>query len=92
MYFGRNLKSKKRQDVLKSSDEILEIVGLSEYSQTIAKNLSYGQQRRLEIARALASQPKLLLLDEPAAGMNEKETNDLFDLIKKIQALNITVY
>ena len=45
----------------------------------------------MEIARALASQPKLLLLDEPAAGMNEKETNDLFDLIKKIQALNITV-
>ena len=50
-----------------------------------------GNSVRLEIARALASQPKLLLLDEPAAGMNEKETNDLFDLIKKIQALSITI-
>ena len=81
----------RREKVLKQAEEILEVVGLTEHSQTIAKNLSYGQQRRLEIARALASQPKLLLLDEPAAGMNEKETNDLFDLIKKIQALGITV-
>jgi branched-chain amino acid transport system ATP-binding protein len=89
--FRTKYQKQEEANVLKSSDEILEIVGLSEYSQTIAKNLSYGQQRRLEIARALASQPKLLLLDEPAAGMNEKETNDLFDLIKKIQALNITI-
>lgn len=78
-------------EVLKRSDELLEIVGLLDNRFTIAKNLSYGEQRRLEIARALASEPKLLLLDEPAAGMNEKETNDLFDLIKKIQELNITV-
>lgn len=78
-------------EVLKRSDELLEIVGLLDNRFTIAKNLSYGEQRRLEIARALASEPKLLLLDEPAAGMNEKETNDLFDLIKKIQDLNITV-
>ena len=89
--FRTKYQKQEEENVLKSSDEILEIVGLSEYSQTIAKNLSYGQQRRLEIARALASRPKLLLLDEPAAGMNEKETNDLFDLIKKIQALNITI-
>jgi branched-chain amino acid transport system ATP-binding protein len=89
--FRTKYQKQEEENVLKSSDEILEIVGLSEYSQTIAKNLSYGQQRRLEIARALASRPALLLLDEPAAGMNEKETNDLFDLIKKIQALNITI-
>jgi len=89
--FRTKYQKQEEENVLKSSDEILEIVGLSEYSQTIAKNLSYGQQRRLEIARALASRPTLLLLDEPAAGMNEKETNDLFDLIKKIQALNITI-
>lgn len=89
--FRTKYQKQEEENVLKRSDEILEIVGLSEYSQTIAKNLAYGQQRRLEIARALASQPKLLLLDEPAAGMNEKETNDLFDLIKKIQALNITI-
>ncbi|PIC70102.1 MULTISPECIES: ABC transporter ATP-binding protein [unclassified Sporosarcina] len=77
--------------VLATADEILEVVGLADDKETIAKNLSYGAQRRLEIARALASRPKLILLDEPAAGMNEKETNDLFNLIKKIQTLDITV-
>lgn len=57
----------------------------------MAENLAYGQQRRLEIARAMASNPKLLLLDEPAAGMNEKETDSLYDLIKLIQSKGITV-
>jgi branched-chain amino acid transport system ATP-binding protein len=89
--FRTKHQKKEEKKVLEKADDILEIVGLSEYSQTIAKNLSYGQQRRLEIARALASDPKLLLLDEPAAGMNEKETNDLFDLITKIKSLGITV-
>lgn len=71
--------------------ELLDLVGLSEFHDVISENLSYGQQRRLEIARALASDPKLLLLDEPAAGMNETETASLFDLIKKVQAMGITV-
>ena len=69
----------------------MELVGLSNYDEVIAENLSYGQQRRLEIARAMASNPKLLLLDEPAAGMNETETESLFDLIKKVQARGVTV-
>lgn len=89
--FKTKFQKQEEREVLATSDEILEIVGLSEDTHTIAKNLSYGQQRRLEIARALASKPKLILLDEPAAGMNEKETNDLFVLIKKIQSLGITV-
>lgn len=89
--FKTKFQRQEEKQVLETSDEILEIVGLADDMHTIAKNLSYGQQRRLEIARALASKPKLILLDEPAAGMNEKETNDLFDLIKKIQSLNITV-
>lgn len=71
--------------------ELLELVGLSRNEDTIAENLAYGQQRRLEIARALASNPKLLLLDEPAAGMNETETENLFDLIKKVQQRGVTV-
>jgi branched-chain amino acid transport system ATP-binding protein len=71
--------------------ELLELVGLSDLQDTIADNLSYGQQRRLEIARALASEPNLLLLDEPAAGMNESETEELFTLIKKIQSLGMTI-
>jgi branched-chain amino acid transport system ATP-binding protein len=73
------------------AEELLNIVGLSNNAETISENLSYGQQRRLEIARAMASDPALLLLDEPAAGMNESETEDLFSLIKKIQELGITV-
>ncbi|HLR59900.1 MAG TPA: ABC transporter ATP-binding protein [Pseudogracilibacillus sp.] len=73
------------------ANELLEVIDLSDEKDAIAKNLSYGQQRRLEIGRALASQPELLLLDEPAAGMNEKETNDLFDLIQKIKELGITI-
>ena len=57
----------------------------------ISSNLSYGDQRRLEIARALASEPKLLLLDEPAAGMNPKETADLMNLIRKIRDSGVTI-
>ncbi len=69
----------------------MKLVGLLNFDEVIAENLSYGQQRRLEIARAMASNPKLLLLDEPAAGMNETETESLFDLIKKVQARGVTV-
>ncbi|MGB2991570.1 MAG: ABC transporter ATP-binding protein [Paenisporosarcina sp.] len=75
----------------KVATELLQLVGLSSYEDVIAENLAYGQQRRLEIARALASNPSLLLLDEPAAGMNETETENLFDLIKKVQQRGITV-
>ena len=71
--------------------ELLKVVNLEGYEDTIAENLAYGQQRRLEIARALATDPKLILLDEPAAGMNESETNDLFHMIKRIQSMGITV-
>ncbi|MCM3568489.1 ABC transporter ATP-binding protein [Neobacillus mesonae] len=70
--------------------ELLELVGLSEFEDAVAENLAYGQQRRLEIARALASDPKLLLLDEPAAGMNDTETADLYYLIKKVQERGVT--
>ena len=71
--------------------ELLKFVGLAGKSGQLAKNLPYGDQRRLEIARAMATQPKLLLLDEPAAGMNPSETNDLMDLIRKIRDRGITV-
>lgn len=74
-----------------TAKDLLELVGLSDCENVKSENLAYGQQRRLEIARALASNPKLLLLDEPAAGMNEKETDDLFTLIKKVQQIGITV-
>ncbi|QCR34237.1 ABC transporter ATP-binding protein [Lysinibacillus sp. SGAir0095] len=67
------------------SIEFLKIFGLDVYKDELAKNLPYGMQRRLEIARALAAKPKLLLLDEPAAGMNPQETHDLMELIAFIR-------
>jgi branched-chain amino acid transport system ATP-binding protein len=69
----------------------LGIVGLSAQAEQQAMNLSYGNQRLLEIARALASGPRLLILDEPAGGMNEQETSDLIELIKRLSATGITV-
>lgn len=71
--------------------ETLDFVGLNKYGNELAKNLPYGHQRRLEIARALATEPMLLLLDEPTAGMNPKECAELVELINKIRARNISV-
>jgi branched-chain amino acid transport system ATP-binding protein len=71
--------------------ELLEFVGIPHRLLETAKNLPYGDQRRLEIARALATDPKLLLLDEPAAGMNPAEKRDLQDLIRRISGSGRTV-
>lgn len=65
--------------------ELLQIFDLDKDAETLAKNLPYGQQRRLEIVRALATEPKILFLDEPAAGMNPQETAELTQLIRKIK-------
>ena len=73
------------QQVVADSYQILKKIGLEAYVNEFAKNLPYGAQRRLEIARAMATEPFLLLLDEPAAGMNPQETRDLDDLIVKIR-------
>jgi branched-chain amino acid transport system ATP-binding protein len=69
----------------------LEFVGLTGKADVWARNLSYGDQRRLEIARALATEPQLLLLDEPGAGMNPNEIGRIMELIEKIRARGITV-
>ena len=72
--------------------EILEVVGLLEERNSLACNLPYGKQRKLEIARALATNPKLLCLDEPAAGMNPHETQELMDIIRLIrEQYNVTI-
>jgi branched-chain amino acid transport system ATP-binding protein len=73
------------KQVVKDSYIILEKIGLEKFVNEFAKNLPYGAQRRLEIARALATEPLVLLLDEPAAGMNAQETRDLDDLIVRIR-------
>jgi branched-chain amino acid transport system ATP-binding protein len=71
--------------------EILEMVGLESKQDEYSKNLPYGEQRKLEIARAMASNPGILLLDEPAAGMNENETAELTGFIKGLKGLGMTV-
>jgi branched-chain amino acid transport system ATP-binding protein len=71
--------------------ELLELVGLGGKAGEAAEALAYGDQRRLEIARALAQEPKLLLMDEPAAGLNPRETEDLMALLEKLRALGITL-
>ena len=71
--------------ILKQSQELLRIFKLDGYQQEKARNLPYGEQRRLEIARALAARPRLLLLDEPAAGMNPQETKELMALIQWVR-------
>lgn len=76
---------KGENEIESKSLELLEIFGLANKKDELASNLSYGEQRKLEIARALAANPKLLLLDEPAAGMNPQETQELTHLIKWIR-------
>ena len=77
--------------ITERAHEMLTFVGLDDFSDQTAGNLSYGDQRRVEIARALATEPKLLLLDEPAAGMNPQETQELIELIYAIREQNVTV-
>ena len=75
----------------KRAQELLDFIGIGEYADRLAKNLPYGVQRRLEIARALGTEPKLLLLDEPAAGFNPAEKVELAKTIKKIRDAGYTV-
>ena len=80
-----HLNGKEETRMRREAMELLEIVGLAELKDETASNLPYGQQRRLEIARALATDPRLLILDEPAAGMNPQETVELTEFIREIQ-------
>lgn len=75
------------------TERLLEIVGLTDVRNELATSLPYGKQRHLEIARALATKPELLLLDEPAAGMNPQETLELTEFIDKIRRqFDLTVF
>jgi branched-chain amino acid transport system ATP-binding protein len=90
LHTPRQRKEEKR--VKERAMELLRFCNLEREAENYARNLSYGSQRRLEIARALASDPQLLLLDEPAAGMNPKEKADLIVLIRAIRDTGITVF
>jgi branched-chain amino acid transport system ATP-binding protein len=82
---------KEERETVDKSYALLEKMGLAEYVNEPAGNLPYGAQRRLEIARALATDPFLLLLDEPAAGMNPQETSDIIDLIREIASDGLSI-
>ena len=87
------LNLREEREMREETMELLKIVGLDGVADELATSLPYGQQRRLEIARALATHPKLLLLDEPAAGMNPQETEELGEFIKEIKnKFNLTVF
>jgi len=82
---------KEEQQILEDATRLLAYVGIEKEARQISKNLSYGAQRRLEIARALATDPLLLALDEPAAGMNQTEKKELQHLLEKIRADGTTI-
>jgi branched-chain amino acid transport system ATP-binding protein len=88
------LPSERREEVRVTEEgmELLRFVGIAKNAHQYARNLPYGQQRRLEIARALATDPKLLLLDEPAAGFTPQEKVELMQLVRKILDRGITVF
>ena len=82
---------REEREALRRALDALDFVGLAGDAGQLAKNLSYGRQRLLEIARALASEPALLILDEPAGGMNEQETAELTGLIGRLKARGLTI-
>jgi len=94
-FFGSIMRWKKFRDeervVREKALEYLEFVGLPDYAETVSGNLPYGAQRRLEIARALAAESSMMLLDEPTAGMNPQETSGVMELIQHLKELGKTV-
>jgi branched-chain amino acid transport system ATP-binding protein len=95
IFFGAVIRSKSQQAeekmIADSASRFLEFVGLKGRGQEIASSMPYGDQRRLEIARSLATEPSLLMLDEPAAGMNPQESRNLMNLIYRIRDEGITI-
>jgi len=94
-FFGAVVRNKfqrsEEKAITETANQFLEFVGLKGRGQEIAASMPYGNQRRLEIARALATEPHLLMLDEPAAGMNTQESRDLMALIRRIRDKGITI-
>ena len=96
MVLGAVLRTRHARDeearTIRRAHELLDYCGIGRHANELARELSYGDQRRLEIARALATEPKLLALDEPAAGMNPTETATLKTLLERIRADGVTLF
>jgi branched-chain amino acid transport system ATP-binding protein len=90
--FKSSFAIREEKEIIEKALEILEFLGLADHRNEYASNLPYGDQRRLEIARAVATRPQTLLLDEPAAGMNPSETAELMDLILKLRDTGLTIF
>jgi branched-chain amino acid transport system ATP-binding protein len=94
-FFGAVVRNRAQREeeraITEKAHQCLEFVGLKGLNDETASSLAYGNQRRLEIARSLATDPRLLMLDEPAAGMNPQESRNLMDLIRRIRDKGITV-
>ncbi len=90
--FKTPFERREENEITVKAMEILEFLGLADYRHEYASNLPYGNQRRLDIARAVATEPETLLLDEPAAGMNPRETAELMDLILKLRDTGLTIF
>ncbi len=82
---------RENREAIEKAEKLLKMTGLFDYRYHFASSLPYGLQRRLEIARAMASEPEILLLDEPAAGMNEQETEDLMQFIRQLKTMGFTI-
>lgn len=89
--FASPISRKEEKRDKKRAQELLDFIGIGEYADRLARNLPYGVQRRLEIARALGTEPKLILLDEPAAGFNPAEKVELAKVIRKIRDAGYTI-
>src|SRR5207237_4010589 len=89
---GRGMRYRREErESQERAEELLAFVGLERVADGLARNLPYGDQRRLEIARALATEPGLLLLDEPTAGMNPQETRAATDLVRSIRDTGLAI-
>jgi len=90
--FRTRAQQEEEKRIREEAERCLRFMGLSHVRDELAKNLPYGYQRRLEIARALATNPRLLILDEPAAGLNEQESSELMDLIRTVRDSGVTIF
>ncbi|MDD2573536.1 MAG: ABC transporter ATP-binding protein [Bacillota bacterium] len=89
--FNTKKVARENEAIREEIEEALDLVGLLEYKNELTKNLPYGKQKVLEIARAIVAKPKILLLDEPAAGLNTAETEDLMDIVRNISKRNTSI-